>query len=87
MYETNAQGDAPALVEQAVQYQPSRSQALKDYSINIEFLSIGCIVSIGCKRVPFTSVDEAMRELNAYVKDPVAAQRIWNKRFEDYDKQ
>jgi hypothetical protein len=68
------------------QYTPSRSQALREYRIEIEFLSIGCIVRVGCKTVPFTSVDEAMKELNAYVKDPVTAQKIWNKRFEDYDK-
>jgi hypothetical protein len=84
MYETE---QAPALVEQAVEYKPSRSQALRDYSINIEFLTIGCIVRVGCKAIPFTSVDEAMKELNAYVKDPVTSQKVWNKRFEDYDKQ
>ena len=69
------------------EYTPSRSQALKEYSINIEFLSIGCIVRVGCKTIPFTSVDEAMKELNAYIKDPVASQKIWNKILEDYDKQ
>lgn len=69
------------------EYTPSRSEALRDYRIEIEFLSIGCIVRVGCKTVPFTSVDEAMKELNAYVKDPVASQKIWNKRFADYDKQ
>jgi hypothetical protein len=84
MYETE---QAPALVEQSVEYKPSRSQALRDYSINIEFLTIGCIVRVGCKTIPFTSVDEAMKELNAYVKDPVASQKVWEKRFADYDKQ
>ena len=74
-------------VEQAVKYRPSRSQALRDYRIEIEFLSIGCIVRVGCKTIPFTSVDEAMKEINAYVKDPVTSQKVWNKRFEDYDKQ
>lgn len=69
------------------EYTPSRSEALRDYRIEIEFLTIGCIVRVGCKTIPFTSVDEAMKELNAYVKDPVASQKIWNKRFADYDKQ
>jgi hypothetical protein len=84
MYETE---QAPALVEQAVEYRPTRSQALRDYRVEIEFLSIGCVIRVGCKAVPFTSVDEAMKELNAYVKDPVTSQKVWNKRFEDYDKQ
>ena len=84
MYETEP---AQALVGQSVEYKPSRSQVLRDYRIEIEFLSIGCIVRVGCKTIPFTSVDEAMKEINAYVKDPVTSQKDWNKRFEDYDKQ
>ena len=76
----------PVPVEKC-EYTPSRSEALRDYRIEIEFLSIGCIVRVGCKSIPFTSVDEAMKELNAYVKDPVTGQKTWNKRFQDYDKQ
>ena len=82
--------DQPVAVpqdEQCVKYTPSRSEALKDYRIEIEFLSIGCIVRVGCKSIPFTSVDEAMKEINAYVKDPVTSQKVWEKRFADYDKQ
>ena len=80
--------DQPVAVPQIekFEYTPSRSQALKDYSISIEFLSIGCIVRVGCKSIPFTSVDEAMKEINAYVKDPVTSQKVWEKRFADYDK-
>jgi hypothetical protein len=76
----------PSPVEKC-EYTPSRSQALRDYRIEIEFLTIGCIVRVGCKAIPFTSVDEAMKELNAYVKDPVTSQKVWEKRFQDYDKQ
>ena len=83
----NGTEPAQALVEQPGEYKPSRSQALRDYRIEIEFLSIGCIIRVGCKSIPFTSVDEAMKELNAYVKDPVKSQEVWNKRFEDYGKQ
>jgi hypothetical protein len=79
--------EEPVSVEQAVEYTPSRSQALRDYRIEIEFLSIGCIVRVGCKSIPFTSVDEAMKEINTYVKDPVASHKVWEKRFADYDKQ
>ena len=76
----------PTAVEPC-EYIPTRSQALRDYPLSIEFLSIGCLVRVGCKTIPFTSVDEAMKEVNAYVKNPVASQKTWNKRFEDYDKQ
>ena len=81
--------DQPVAVPQIekCEYTPSRSEALKDYNISIEFLTIGCIVRVGCKSVPFTSTDEAMKELNAYVKNPIEAQKVWEKRFADYDKQ
>jgi hypothetical protein len=81
--------DQPVAVPQVekCEYTPSRSEALRDYRIEIEFLSIGCIVRVGCKSIPFTSVDEAMKEINAYVKDPVTGQKTWDKRFADYDKQ
>jgi hypothetical protein len=69
------------------EYLPSRSEALRDYRIEIDFLTIGCIVKVGCKSIPFTSTDEAMKELNAYVKNPIEARKVWSKRFEDYDKQ
>jgi hypothetical protein len=69
------------------EYTPSRSEALRDYRIEIDFLTIGCIVKVGCKSIPFTSTDEAMKELNAYVKNPIEARKVWYKRFEDYDKQ
>ncbi len=87
MYDTEVPQTSSPFTEQAKEYKPPRSQALRDYNIGIEFMSIGCVISVGCQRIPFTSVDEAMKELNAYVKDPVAAQKIWKKRFEDYDKQ
>ena len=78
--------EEPVPVEKC-EYTPSRSEALRDYRIEIEFLSIGCIVRVGCKSIPFTSVHEAMKEINAYVKDPVASHKVWEKRFQDYDKQ
>ena len=52
----------------AEQYRPSRSECLRDYQVGIKFLSIGCIISVGCKEIPFTTVKEGMEALNAYVK-------------------
>jgi hypothetical protein len=57
----------------------SRQNWLREYHISIRFLSIGCIVDIGCKSIPFTSIDEAMKELNAYVANPKEAIEKWNK--------
>lgn len=55
----------------------SRQYYLREYPINIRFLSIGCVVEVGCKSIPFTSIDEAMKEINAYVADPYKEQQRW----------
>jgi hypothetical protein len=61
----------------------SRQYYLREYPINIEFLSIGCIVRVGCKSIPFTSIDDAMKEINAYVADPSKEQQRWRKLLAD----
>jgi hypothetical protein len=60
----------------------ARQDALREYSINIEFLSIGCIIRVGCKSVPFSTVKEGMEALNAYVANPYETRKIWEERFE-----
>ena len=64
-------------------WKPSRAEMLREYQINIEFLSIGCIVSVGCKRIPFTSVSEAMKAINEYVEQPYEMKQKWEKLFEE----
>jgi hypothetical protein len=64
-----------------VRYTPTKQEALRDYPINIEFLSIGCIIRVGCKSVPFSTVKEGMEALNAYIKDPIELRKIWEERF------
>ena len=61
----------------------SRQYYLREYPINIEFLSIGCIIRVGCKSIPFTSIDDAMKEINAYVADPSKQQQRWRKLLAD----
>ena len=63
-------------------WRPARAEMLREYPITIEFLTIGCIVSVGCKRIPFTAIAEGMKELNAYVEDPIASKDKWEKLFE-----
>lgn len=74
-----------AAIEDAVEkvYQSSRMEYLKEHDVTIEFLSIGCVVRVGCKTIPFTNVDEAMRELTEYVKDPHTARAKWFKIFDE----
>ena len=68
--------------EEPKECRQKRQELLKDYPISIEFLSIGCIISVGCKRIPFTSIEEAMKQLNEYVKDPHTARKVWFEIFE-----
>jgi hypothetical protein len=62
-------------------YKPTKQEVLRNYRIEIEFLSVGCVIRVGCKSVPFSTVKEGMEALNAYVKDPIGLRKIWEERF------
>jgi len=64
------------------EYIPSRMECLRNYSINIRFLSIGCIIEVGCKSIPFSTVKQGMEALNQYVNDPVTLTKLWQERFD-----
>lgn len=59
----------------------SRIEILKEYTIEIKFLSIGCIVRVGCREIAFENIEEAMEEIKNYVKNPNEERRKWNKKF------
>jgi hypothetical protein len=63
------------------EWKPSRQECLKEYEVRIRFLTLGCIIDVGCKSIPFTTVKEGMEALNAYVKDPVFLRKLWEERF------
>lgn len=71
--EMNACGDK--------EYIRPRMDYLRDYPISIRFLSLGCLVQVGCKEIAFTSIEEAMKEVNAYVANPKASTDKFNKLF------
>lgn len=56
---------------------PSNQYFLQEYKIEIEFMARGCVIKVGCKHIPFESVEEAMNELNEYVKNPYEVQQKW----------
>ena len=72
-------GDRPMMDRE---YIPNKQQTLRDYEINIRFLSVGCVIRVGCKEIPFTNVGEAMVELNKYVSNPYEEGKRWNKIFD-----
>lgn len=61
------------------EYIPSRVSMLREFEINIQFLSRGCIVRVGCKSIPFESVELALTHLNRYVNDPYTTRKEWEK--------
>ena len=67
-------------------YQPSRQECLRDYEVKIRFLTLGCIVSVGCKEIPFATIKQGMEALNEYVARPYETRQIWEKRFQEEEK-
>lgn len=55
----------------------SNQDYLRQYNIQIRFLSIGCVVTIGCKEIPFSDVMEAMTCLSRYVSNPKEEAENW----------
>jgi hypothetical protein len=64
---------------QPVEYQPSKKELLKQNSIRIVFCSRGCLIDIGCKSIPFETIEAAMDALNKYINDPWNEQKKWEK--------
>ena len=76
--------ETPPMDECAKQeYKPSRSECLRDYEVRIRFLTLGCIIEVGCKSIPFTTIKEGMEALNEYVAKPYEIGKIWNERFQE----
>jgi hypothetical protein len=77
-------GDRPMMDREYTkeEYKPNKQQILREYTIELRFLSVGCVVRVGCKEIPFTNVSEAMEELNKYVSNPYEEGKRWNKIFD-----
>ena len=67
-------------------WQPPRQEYLRDYEVKIRFLTLGCVISVGCKEIPFTTIKEGMEALNQYVAKPYETRQIWEKRFQEEEK-
>jgi hypothetical protein len=58
---------------------PSNTYFLQEYELHIKFMARGCVVKVGCKEIPFESVEVAMEAVNEYVKNPYESQEFWRK--------
>jgi hypothetical protein len=64
-------------------YQPSRNECLRNYSISIDFLSMGCIVRVGCMSIPFQYVNDAIDAIKLYTDNPYEERQRWEKLIEE----
>lgn len=71
-----------AMVGTEKEYKRPVTEMLRENIIEIRFLSIGCVIRVGCKEIAFEDRDTAMVELMDYVRDPHTATRKWMKRFD-----
>ena len=55
----------------------SNQDYLRQYNIQIRFLSRGCVITIGCKEIPFSDVMEAMTCLSRYINNPKEEAESW----------
>lgn len=68
-------------VDSLKEYRPSNKDVLRDHPVQIEFLSIGCLIRVGCKSIPFSTVKEGMIALTNYVSNPYETRKLWEERF------
>ena len=71
--------------ELKTEYKPKKQELLREYEIRLRFLSVGCVVSVGCKEIPFRSVKEAMDCVNEYVENPYEVGNKWHSIFNGED--
>ena len=71
--------NGPTMEKCVEEYRPSNKEALREYELNIRFLSRGCIVRVGCKEIAFEDHTNAMVAINAYVANPWEEQKKWRK--------
>ena len=50
---------------------------LREHAVGIDFKSIGCVVTVGCKQIPFTSNLEALEAIAEYIKNPKETKAMW----------
>ena len=72
-----------SLGEACKEYIRPKMDYLREHEINIRFLSVGCIVRVGCKEIAFKSIQEAMQEVNEYVANPRMLTDKYNRLFNE----
>ena len=85
-YERDVPTQMPEPVQDVPQIErPRKQEMLSNYDVTIKFLSVGCVVKVGCKEIAFTTVREAMTAINDYVKNPHGESERWWKIFSEQE--
>ena len=63
------------------EWKPSKNECLREFEIKIRFLAMGCVIQVGCKEIPFTTIKEGMTALNHYIQSPYNVRQLWQERF------
>ena len=61
------------------EYNASKQELLSRWEINIQFMSRGCVIKVGCKTIPFSTTEEAIAELQRYFNNPYEIEKEWRK--------
>ena len=56
---------------------------LKSHTVEISFCNRGCVVKVGCKSYAFENIEEAMAELEKYIKRPREIGKIYSPDYFD----
>jgi len=88
MNEFRLVGEVPVITENidgSLKYHLDKSnkELLKGWDMSIEHLDYGVIVRIGCKKLAFSSTEEAMTEVTMWMTDPKSALKKWFKNLHE----
>lgn len=64
------------------EWKPTRSEYLRQHEIRIRFLALGCVISVGCKEIPFTTIKHGIAALNDYIQNPYSVGKSWEEKFQ-----
>jgi hypothetical protein len=87
MNEFRLVGEAPVItdIDGSLKYYLNKSnkELLKGWDMSIEHLDYGVVVRIGCKKLAFSSAEEATTEVTRWMTDPKAALKKWYKNLHE----
>jgi hypothetical protein len=62
---------------QPIEIRMTGPETLRQYPLLIDFLHRGCIIRIGCKQIAFESPNDAIKEIQEYIADPIGMKKKW----------